>query len=415
MFIYDQLYPYQYFFISLGLGIIVGLQREWADSPIAGIRSFALVSLFGTICGHLLPQLGGGIIFIGLGGIVSITLLEKISFFHTNKLHRGVVTEISLMTMFLVGVLVSKEQFILSATLTGLLTVILQLKIELHKIATKFSYDEIRSIIKFVAITLVIYPILPRKTFGPNEVLNLPEIWLMVILIYAINLIGQLIYKFKTNVNGVLWAGIIGGLISSTATTLGSSKLCRLSENQHAYYTLIILISWMTLYIRVLLELLTVAPLMNPTLPLVILFFASILPILWVWKLNLKSLSHEKLKYSEISLKTAISFAFFYTIILCLFSLSHDQIAKGKLSTIAFLSGILDVDAITLSTGRLVQKGILTTQEGYQHLYLALLANILFKGCASIIIGGNFLRKIILYPWIILVIFHSALLIHAFS
>jgi uncharacterized membrane protein (DUF4010 family) len=415
MFNIDQLYPYQYFFISLGLGLIVGLQREWAESSIAGIRSFALVSLFGTICGHLLPQFGSGMIYIGLGGIVSITLLEKISLFKKNEIHRGLVTEISLMTMFLVGVLVSKEQFILATILTGLLTVILQLKIELHRIATKFSDDEIRSIIKFVAITLVIYPILPRKTFGPNEVLNLPEIWLMVILIYAINLIGQLIYKFKNDGNGVLWAGIIGGLISSTATTLGSSKLCRTSENKHAYYTLIILISWMTLYIRVFLELLTVAPLMNPTFPLGTLFIASSLPIIWVWKLNSKKLSQDQLKYSKISLKTAISFAFFYTIILCVFSLSHDQIAKSKLSTIAFFSGILDVDAITLSTGRLVQKGILTTREGYQHLFLALLANILFKGCVSMMIGGNILRKIILYPWIILVIFHTGLLIYAFS
>jgi uncharacterized membrane protein (DUF4010 family) len=410
----DQFLTFQQLFISIGLGLIVGLQREWAESPIAGIRSFSLVSIMGTICGLLSYRLGSGIIYLGMSGILGVTLIEKITLMNKIKLHRGIVTEVSLLTMFLVGVLVSTGPIILATSIAGLLTVILHVKLELHRFAAKFSKEEIRSIMQFVAITLVIFPILPKTSFGPNNVLNLPQIWLMVIFINGISLMGEIIYKFKGQHNGVIWTGLIGGMISSTATTLNSSRNVSLNKNQYIYYSIIILTSWTTLYFRVFLELISVAPSFNVTLPLLILIIVSGLSILWVWKKNNSHISDTRMEYHPTGLKTALSFAFFYSLVIYLFAFMKEEMVSPAQSIVAFISGIVDVDAITLSTGRLVEKGIISKEKGYQHFFLALFANLLFKGAISLVIGGRIFFKIIFIPWIASLIFHAGILVHSF-
>jgi uncharacterized membrane protein (DUF4010 family) len=410
----EQFLPFQQLFISVGLGLIVGLQREWAESPIAGIRSFSIVSIMGTICGLLSHRLGSGIIYLGISGILGITLIEKITLMNKIKLHRGIVTEVSLLTMFLIGVLVSTGPIILATSIAGLLTVILHVKLELHRFAAKFSKEEIRSIMQFVAITLVIFPILPTTSFGPNNVLNLPQIWLMVIFINGISLMGQIIYKFKGEKNGVIWAGLIGGMISSTATTLNSSRMIRVTQNKLVYYSIIISIAWMTLYFRVFIELLTVSPEFNVTLPLFILMIVSALSISIVWKKNHTHISDNNIKYNPTSLKTALSFAFFYSVVIYLFAFMKEEMGSQTQAVVAFISGIVDVDAITLSTGRLVEKGIITAEQGYQHLFLALFANLLFKGIISLAIGGKELFKMICIPWFTSIIFHAGILLYSF-
>jgi uncharacterized membrane protein (DUF4010 family) len=330
------------------------------------------------------------------------------------KLHRGIVTEVSLLTMFLIGVLVSTGPIILATSIAGLLTVILHVKLELHRFAAKFSKEEIRSIMQFVAITLVIFPILPTTSFGPNNVLNLPQIWLMVIFINGISLMGQIIYKFKGEKNGVIWAGLIGGMISSTATTLNSSRMIRVTQNQLVYYSIIISIAWMTLYFRVFIELLTVSPGFNVTLPLFILMIVSALSISIVWKKNHTHISDNNIKYNPTSLKTALSFAFFYSFVIYLFAFMKGEMGSHTQAVVAFISGIVDVDAITLSTGRLVEKGIITPKQGYQHLFLALFANLLFKGIISLAIGGKELFKMIYITWFTSIIFHAGILLYSF-
>jgi len=331
------------------------------------------------------------------------------------KLHRGIVTEVSLLTMFLIGVLVSTGPIIMATSIAGILTVILHVKLELHRFAAKFSKEEIRSLMQFVAITLVIFPIFPEKSFGPNNVINLQQIWLMVIFINGISLIGQIIYKFKGEKDGVIWAGLIGGMISSTATTLNSSRIIRATNNQIIYYSIIILTAWTTLYLRVFIELLTVSPSFNVTLPLLMLIIVSSFSIILIWKKNHSQISENNIEYKPTSLKVALSFAFFYSLVIYLFAFMKDEMGSNTQSIVAFISGIVDVDAITLSTGRLVEKGIITPQKGHQHLFLALFANLLFKGTISLIIGGKELFKMIYIPWITSIIFHAGILIYSFK
>jgi uncharacterized membrane protein (DUF4010 family) len=125
-------------------------------------------------------------------------------------------------------------------------------------------------------------------------------------------------------------------------------------------------------------------------------------------------ISDNNIKYNPTSLKTALSFAMLYSLVIYLFAFMKDEMGSETQSIVAFISGIVDVDAITLSTGRLVEKGILTEQKARQHLFLALFANLLFKGIISLAIGGKELFKMISIPWITSIIFHAGILINYF-
>jgi uncharacterized membrane protein (DUF4010 family) len=402
---FEDFSPYHHLFISMGLGLLIGLQREWAESPVAGIRSFSLMSLLGTVVAMMSEKLGYWFIGVGLLGAMGITFIVRLTLSSHHKLHKGLVTETSLILMFCIGVMVRTGPTLVAASIAVIIAFILQVKIELHTLVAKFNKNEIRSIMQFLAISLVIFPVVPSTSFGPNNVLNFHNIWIMVIFITGIGLIGDIIYKFKGEHKGILWAGILGGIISSTATTFSYSKRVRYSENLITHNALIILIAWSTLYIRVFVELFFVAPGLDLTKPLITMFLISSIVIIWFWRTKNSEVSDNKITYNPTSLKTAMVFAFFYSFIIYAFTFLKNKTDTSALSALAFMTGILDVDAVTLSTGRLFQKGLLTQKEGQLNCFLAITANITFKGILSMIFGGKNLFQFIFYPWLISLLF----------
>jgi uncharacterized membrane protein (DUF4010 family) len=216
-----------------------------------------------------------------------------------------------------------------------------------------------------------------------------------------VSLAGYIILKFSGKKTGIFWGGILGGIISSTATTFSYSKIAKDAENTIHYNALIILIAWSTLYVRVFIELYTVAPSFNVTIPLFFILFISSCAIFWLWRKKNGELNNPNIFYNPTDLKTAITFALFYLIIIYAFTFLKANTGPKSLSALAFISGILDVDAVTLSTGRLVQKGLLNYKEAFHNCFLAIGANIAFKGILTRVLGGKKLFQIILYPWLI--------------
>ena len=201
-------------FISLGLGLIVGLQREWSESPLAGIRSFSLITIFGTLVTILAESFGPWIIGLGFLATTLMMVLSHISLkpVQSSKDHRELVTEIGILLMFCCGMLVRTGPILLAASIAGIVAVILHLKSELHRLATRFTRDEIRSILQFILLTLVILPVIPDKAYGPYDFFNPYNVWLMVVLIVGISLVGFIIYKFFGDRAGVFLSGLLGGI-----------------------------------------------------------------------------------------------------------------------------------------------------------------------------------------------------------
>ena len=415
-------YIFHQIFISLGLGLLVGLQREWSESPLAGIRSFALITIFGTLVTILSETFGPWIIGLGFLATTVMMVMGRISRKNIvdTKEHRELVTEIGILLMFCCGILVRTGPILVAASIAGIVASLLHLKTELHSLATKFTKDEIRSILQFVLITLVILPVIPDRAYGPYDFFNPYNVWLMVVLIVGISLVGYIIYKFVGGKAGVFLSGLLGGILSSTATTFAFSKKSKLNNNSMFYLGMIILIAWATLYARVFLELAVTSPqFCSIRIPLVIMSIFSILPLIWTWRKAkgqvIQTEPHAQFETNPSELKMAISFALMYSLVLLASSFTMAQFGKGGLSIIAIIFGVTDVDAITLSTGRLVKTGQILESAGHSAILIAIVSNVFFKGLLVWIFGDKRLVKIVSVPWMISIAVGLGLIVHSFN
>lgn len=391
-------HPFHELIIALVLGLLVGLQRQWADSPLGGIRTFALVSVLGTGCALLGEKLGSWIVVAGFLAVVAAMIPGHLRRPVDSKEHSGLVTEFAMLLTFIVGALVQIGPIWLAAAVAGIVAVTLQAKVELHGLAARFSEKELKSIMQFVLIGLVIFPIVPDQTFGPFDVLNPHDVWLMVLLIVGISLSGYIIYKFWGERAGVLLGGILGGLISSTATTMSHSKAFKAGSavSQNA---LIIVIAWTTVYLRLLLEIGAAAPAFRAAwLPLGAIFLASAGSTIWVWRSSSNFQKGMPLQDNPTELKTALTFGLLYSLILFSVAFAKEYLGKSGLGLVAAISGITDMDAITLSTSRLVQSGKLPQVDGWPIIVIAAMSNTVFKAALVRVVGGKALFRAIALP-----------------
>lgn len=397
-----DIHPFHQLIISLILGLLVGLQRQWAESPLAGIRTFSLIALLGTTCALLAELYGGWVIALGFLGTITAMIVGHISKKNrtTPQEHSGLVTEFAMLLMFTSGVLVRVGPIWLAATLAGILAVILQAKIELHSLASRFIEKEIKAIMQFVLVSLVIFPIVPNQTYGPFDVLNPHNIWLMVVFIVAISLAGYIIYNFFGERAGLLLGGILGGVISSTATTMTYSRRSKELVKSVPQNALLILIAWTVLYVRVFFEIMVAAPQFKDAfVPIGIMFLVSILSTIWLWRRADKSHKGMPQQNNPTELSTALTFGLLYSGVLLATAFSKQYFGSNGLTVVAILSGVTDVDAITLSTAQLVETGKLLPSEGWPVIIAAIMSNIFFKGVLAGTLGGRLLFKTIFISW----------------
>ncbi|MGZ3798045.1 MAG: MgtC/SapB family protein [Pseudobdellovibrionaceae bacterium] len=409
----EDVHPLQQFIISISLGLLVGLQREWAESPLGGIRTFSLISLLGTTCALLAEEYSAWIIVGGFTGSIFVMAMGQWKKKTPVAGHSSLVTEFGMLLMFVVGVFIHVKPIWIGVSLAGLVAVILQAKIELHKLAVRLSEKEIRAIMQFVLISLVIFPVLPNQYFGPLKVLNPHEIWLMVVLIVAISLTGYIAYKFLGEKAGTILGGVLGGIISSTATTINYAKQSKGAAIALSQNALVIIIAWTISYVRVFLEAVLASPRFQTVwAPLGIIFLVSLLSALWLWRKRLEGNTPGMPKQSNpTELKTALIFGVIYSIILLGVAFAKQYYGNSGLRFVAFLSGITDMDAITLSTSRLVAAEKISPSEGWPIIIIALMSNLLFKGGIAGFLGGKEFLKMILIPWLVSLLAGFALLL----
>lgn len=394
--------PYSHFLVSIALGMLVGLQREWADTPGAGIRTFTFITLLGTACA-LMSEIYGPLI-TGAGFLATVlfaAMAYQQSLKSVNKTKTSLVTGVTLILMFIVGLMVRSNLILPAAALACLIAMILHVKLELHSLADKITSSELSSVMQFLLITLVILPIMPDQSFGPNDALNLRNIWFMVVLIVGLSLAGYIINKIAGHRSGVIGSGIIGGLISSTATTFSSARLASINISSSTFHALVILIAWLIVYFRVFAEIAFVEASIPVLLPLSLMVVVTIGLIFLTWKKHIPKDGEMIFKNNPVELKTAVSFAILYGLLVFIFSYLKDDVSSSALYAVTFVAGIFDIDAITLTTARLVNRNILGPEQAVSYVFIALFANTLFKGALCLFIGRKPLFKIILIPWIV--------------
>ena len=383
--------------IALGLGLLVGLQREYADSRIAGIRTFPIITMFGTITGWM-SLATGQYWLIGCGLISLAILVFSVNFIQAkiSELSLGQTTEVSILAMFALGAYIPlAEQKSVAVVVGVLIALLLYAKRYLAPMVDKMGAKDLKAIMQFVAISLVILPVLPDQAYGPYDVFNPRGIWLMVVLIVGISVAGYFIYKIFGERIGTLSSGILGGLISSTATTMTFAKRSNDSENIGKVAAFVITAATAISFLRILFEVGVVSAsnfgYIAPPIAAVTLFALLVCGFLY-WKISQKE---EKLDPPDnpAQLKSALVFGALYAIILFSVAVTEDYFGQKGLYVVALISGLTDVDAITLSLSNRMNSGDLQTSLGCQLILIAALSNLIFKGVLAVVLGNNQLRK----------------------
>lgn len=391
--------------ISLVLGMLVGLQREWTEQRTAGLRTFPLITLLGTVSAFLAMRFGGWIVAAGFLAVVVVLAVAKwIQHTHDETDH-GTTTDMAVLLMYAVGSLLAVENMTtVAVAVGGGVAVLLQFKPELHGIVRRLGQSDIKGIMQFVLITCVILPVLPNRTFGPLEVFNPFETWLMVVLIVGMSLGGYITYKFFGQSAGIILCGALGGAISSTAATVSSSRQALAGQTRPAVAAIVIMVASTVVFLRVLVEVAVVAGRDRPEFfyataaPILTLAALTAVPSLILWIYVRREPATMAEQSNPTQLKSAVFFGAMYAIVLFALAATQQYAGNAGMYFVAGLSGLTDMDAITLSTARLARDGdAMVLADGWRMIVVAALSNIIFKtGIVAIMAGRRLLWQIIL-------------------
>jgi uncharacterized membrane protein (DUF4010 family) len=298
----------------------------------------------------------------------------------------------------------------LAVALGVVTTVLLSLKLEMHRFAHQVTREDVYAILKFAIITAIVLPVLPNRTYGvaPFDVLNPFKIWLLVVFISGISFVGYILIKIIGARKGITLTGALGGLASSTAVTLSFTQRSKDSPKLAKAFAAAIIVSWTIMFVRIILEVSAV----NHTLlellwlPIGALIVVALGYCVALFIIQRKATSEEEVNFvNPFELGPAIKFGLIFIFILLFSKTAQIYLGTTGLYLSSFISGIADVDAITLSISQLsLDSASLNAATAVRAIVIAAISNTLVKGSIVIFMGDSTLRKVIWPGYILMVV-----------
>jgi uncharacterized membrane protein (DUF4010 family) len=380
---------------ALMIGLVIGLERGWRlraagdGERVAGIRTFALIALMGGVVGQLAQTLTAWLVPVALGGVILVIGLGywRIS---RNRRDIGITTEIAALLTFLLGVLASHGEPLLAIAGGVVTATLLGFKPRLHALLDKLDGPELRAILQLALITAVVLPFLPNTGYGPWEVLNPRRLWMMVVLISAIGFVGHFAVRVVGARRGVLLTGLFAGLASSTALTLALSRAGRQQPSYQPIFAASVVLASTTMFPRVLVLVAVIHPLLLTALyvPIALMsfvgFIATVLLAIAAGRATGQP-SHPPMQH-PFELATALRFAVLLAIVMVAAEALRRYAGDVGVYTVSLLSGLTDVDAITLSITQMADDG-LSAAVAARAILIAAMANTTVKLGLAVFIG----------------------------
>jgi uncharacterized membrane protein (DUF4010 family) len=276
-------------------------------------------------------------------------------------------------------------------------TVLLDLKPTLHAWLRLIEHRELTAALQLLVLSVVILPYLPNERFGPFDALNPYQLWWAVILIASLSLVGHFAMRATGPHRGILWTGVLGGLASSTAATMTLSHYARrqpaLAEASASGIVSACGVMFFRLSILVGVIQPALIPLFGPPLALAGLTLLALGLRQWK-KVPAPAQGAEPIAaMSPFDLGTALSFGVFLAVVAVLTPAAREWLGQAGIHALATLSGMADVDAITISLVRMHNDGRLATATTAIALGLAAMSNMLVKATMAWSTGGAAVGK----------------------
>lgn len=381
--------------VSLAIGLLVGLERGWRTRDeedhqrAAGFRTFALSGLLGGVTGAVSLQAGGLLI-----GLVFVVYAAAFAAFHwleaKAEQNMSVTSVVAGMLTFLLGAMAVTGELLVAIACAVAMTVLLALRDQLHRWVASLTWPEIRAVLTLLAMSFLLLPVLPNRTIDPWSAVNPYEIWLLAIMIAAISFAGYVAVRMFGDRLGVVMAALAGGLASSTATTLAFARLGREHPASARLLSAGILIAGAVMMIRVgfvasALNSALLVPLLPPlAVSAVVLMIGSATLLLRNTEQERPDLRIE----NPLALGTALKLAAFIAGVMLAAELLRRMFGSAGVLIVAGLSGVADVDAVTISMARPAGQGIEPT-VAVRGILLAVAVNTGAKGALAAWAGGR--------------------------
>ncbi|MFZ5806205.1 MAG: MgtC/SapB family protein [Verrucomicrobiota bacterium] len=389
--------------VSASLGSLIGLERQWKiqhASPepdgAMGMRTFTLWSVFGALSAYVSTQFVAAFYPIAFGAIMALLILSYV--FDTERRGRFGFTTITVALLtFVIGSLVYWQQTKVAVISTICIIILMASKHPIHEWTMRFTAKDVTIALQFAAITGVILPLVPNQAFGPFEAFNPFTIWLMVVLVAGLGFVGYVAMRLLGTQKGIGVTGLVGGMVSSTATALAFSRQSRTQPKLAKGLALAIVLAGTVMLGRVLvLTLITNASVMSKLLaPLLLVALPGIWMGLRWWHPSKESSSDalESKIINPLSFRIALHFAIAYAMIMFIVRAAAFYFKDSGVFIVSFLSGFTNVSAIVLSLCQMASEQQIQAVVAAKGIILAILAAVLFKISVVVLIGSKEMRR----------------------
>ncbi len=374
---------------ALAIGMLVGVERYKGRRPgekePAGVRTFTVFALTGAVCG-LLDSTP-----LTLITFAAVAVLVAIGYYRSPETSLGLTTEMAALLIFWLGFLLHRYE-VLAISTAIVLTIILASKGPLHRfIQEQISETELYDTLKFLAVVLVVFPLLPDRSMGPYGFFNPRQVWLLVVLVSTISYSGHLFMRWLGHRHGLRISALAGGIVSTTATTLSLAERARKSPQFSRVYGVAAVLANAVQFPRLLLLLWVVHRGLGSYLVTPLIGMGTV-GFLGSWLLSRRrqvpSDRQERLPLQNpFSLTPALKFAAFFVGILLMVEAAEAWIGEQGVYLASAIGGMGSVSAISLSLAEQVNRGTLSFAAAWLAILIGITTNALVKWGLALVNG----------------------------
>lgn len=380
--------------LAVAIGLLIGIERGWQErqaqdgARVAGIRTFSLIGALGGVCG-LLADAGGysllGFYFLGFAlpfGIFEWRRAHKAGSFSATDMIAGLLT-------FAMGAYAVRGNMAVAAAAGVTATAILAERRVMHTFLRNLKWVELRAAITLLIMTAVLLPALPDRTVDPWDALNPHKIWLMTVLVGAVCYAGYIAVRLAGERRGLLYAGIMGGIATSTTVTWTFARFVKGNPATLPKVMTAILAAWIVSLLRTAALAVAIAPGLIAPLAAPIAAATGILLVAagLAYRAAGKGQAHTLVLRDPFELSLMLRFTGLLAVIMLLAKLLSAIPGHSGLFALGGISGLLDVDPITLSMASFARAG-LAPATAATTILVAATANGLAKSVLALAFGG---------------------------
>ncbi|HUN98623.1 MAG TPA: DUF4010 domain-containing protein [Bradyrhizobium sp.] len=354
--------PAASFLLLLGLGFFFGLAFEEfnAQSQQArpgGVRSFPLLALSGALLyrldtAHLLPVTAGLLV---LGGWLSLYYWRHIAETDPEgQPNIGLMTAICNVLAYLLGPIAFTEPPWAAIGVTVVAVLLLTAREKLHGFARQLEVSEIVTAGKFLILTGLVLPFLPNEPVTTLTAITPHQVWLAVVAVCTVSYASYLLQRYVAPREGGLWTAVLGGLYSSTVTTVVLARRAGAASGQVAQAQTGIILATAIMYLRVLIIVgLFAQPLALTLMPALLSLAAAGLGLAALWWFTSRPATQaapaDAIPRNPLELAPALIFAALFVAVSLAASWARDGFGATGVYGLATIVGLTDIDPFVLS------------------------------------------------------------------